>query len=462
MSEHHAQFQQHQQAGQPQQQQQQSQQQQQQQLLTIKVMRLGKPMLQLNSDGKFLLKPDGEFYPQESDSIFKESLKIPSAFGSITAGEVLKCCVCVTNSSPVDMTNVTLRVEVHKYTSPSATQLVYKNVLLDTISQPVATLTCGGRIDHIVQHKVIESGYHHIVCTVRYTRHLTSTAGSTAGAAAAAGTTMAATAASTQQQMTLRKSYGFNVGQPMAIQTRVHYLYPKEGHKWLVEAQMVAKVPMFLDSFTMETNDACVCNPLTPEESDPCVPPSPESRFPAHLPRFKPLTKYFVPDSVVHRVFEVTLKQNCSVPPTLGFACVSWNGPFGSPNKMNVPIITPVDKTPTAAQAPLPVSLVLIQPEAPTALLYKPFALKCTFSNTGSEPISATISFAEGTASGISLADHVSQGSKALLEPKKNVSVSFNLVSLQPGLQNLGQVAITETGTGRKLDFKDLGSIVVL
>ena len=495
MSDHHHHQQTSQQSQQLSQSQQQAQQQQaqqaqqQQQMLSIKVMRLGKPVLQLNNDGKFLLKPEVEgSCVQESDTLFKESLKIPSAFGSITAGEVLKCCICVTNSSPIDINNVILRVEINKYTNASATQLVYKNVLLDTISQPVATLTFGGKINHIVQHKVIDSGYHHIVCSVRYTRHMPSTpAGSVAaaGGGGGGGGTAAAVAAAVSgaggaaptQQMTLRKSYGFNVGQPMNVQARIHYLYPKEGHKWLVEVQAIAKVPVFLEGFSMEPCDSCTCTPLTPladggsgigEDSDGFPQPQPlqaggKSRFPAHLPRFKPLEKYFGPESVIHRVFEVALKPNTPVPQKLGTININWNGPFGSANKMSTSIVLPPEKAHSTKSA-TPITLVGIAPESPSVPLYTPFTLRCTFSNMGDEPIRATVSFTEGIASntGISLADHITQGDPILFEPKKEVTTTFNLVALCPGLQSIGRLTLTDLGNGKKMIFKDLGSIVVL
>lgn len=449
-------------------------------------MRLGKPMLQLNNEGKFLLKPevDESCCMQESDTLFKESLKIPSAFGSITAGEVLKCCICVTNSSPIDINNVVLRVEINKYTNPSATQLVYKNVLLDTTSQPVATLTFGGKINHIVQHKVIDSGYHHIVCSVRYTRHMPSTpAADSASAGTGTGTATAAAAGGTNggnanptQQMTLRKSYGFNVGQPMNVQARIHYLYPKEGHKWLVEVQAIAKVPVYLESFSMEPCDSCTCTPLTPlpdgssnnnSNENEGVPHGPQaggkSRFPAHLPRFKPLEKYFGPESVIHRVFEVSLRPNTPVPQKLGTISISWNGSFGAGNRMATSIVLPPEKAHSTKSA-TPITLVGIAPESPSVPLYTPFTLRCTFSNMGDEPIRATVSFTEGIASntGISLADHITQGDPILFEPKKEVTTTFNLVALCPGLQSIGRLTLTDLGNGKKMIFKDLGSIVVL
>lgn len=484
MSDHHQQPPQQSVQQSSQQQQQQQQQSQQQQLISIKVMRLGKPVLQLNNDGKFLLKPDVDGHPQESDAIFKESLKIPSAFGSITAGEVLKCCICITNSSVIDINNVVLRVEINKYTNSSATQLVYKNVLLDTISQPVPTLTFGGKINHIVQHKVIDSGYHHIVCSVRYTRHMpqssvspalqsqplsSSTSASTGGSAAAAA------AANSTQQMTLRKSYGFNVGQPMSIQTRVHYLCPKEGHKWLVEAQAVAKVPVYLESFSLEPSDACTCKPLTPAGSDvsgcgsgddehPVTGGSKVSRFPAHLPRFRPLEKYFSAESVIHSVFEVSLKPNYRIPSTLGVINICWSGPFGSANRMTASVALPPEKAHAPPKA-VPISLVGIAPESPSVRLYTPFALECTFLNMGTEPVIATVEFVENPASssaGISLADHIALGDPIVFEPKKEVAVSFNLVALNPGLQGIGRLVLRDIATGKKLYFKELGTIVVL
>lgn len=452
---------------------QQSVQQSSQHSISVKVMRLGKPSLQLNNDGKFLLKPEVDSCIQESDGIFKESLKIPSSFGNITVGEVLKCCICVTNTDTNDLTNVVIRVEINKYTNNSATQLVYKNVILDTSSQPIATLPFGGKINHIVQHKVIDSGYHHIVCSVRYTRH-TSTSYAAAAAAAAGQVGVGASGTvSPTQQMTLTKNYGFNVSQPMSIQTRIHCLYHKEGHKWLVEAQAAAKVPVFLESFSMDPSDACTCKVLSPQSNDSDNTPSDDipsgllstekSRFPAHLPRFKALEKYFGPDSVIHRVFEVTLRPNYNIPQTLGTINISWNGQLGSTNKMSTPVTLSQEMTNPSKSSSM-ISLVGIVPETPSVQLYKPFTLKCTFVNMGQKTIKATVAFTEDMTNntGISLADHIAAGEPIFFEPKKEFSTTFNLVALHPGLQSIGKITLTNLATGKKMVFKDLGSIVVL
>lgn len=109
--------------------------------------------------------------PSAYTPAIRDSLSIPATFGNIFSGETLRCCVSMSNGSPNDATQVSLKAELHA-TAGAVTASTRRATLLDTTEQPAQRLPGGERIDFFVSTPLSEPGPHVLVCTVAYTRQV--------------------------------------------------------------------------------------------------------------------------------------------------------------------------------------------------------------------------------------------------------------------------------------------------
>ena len=134
--------------------------------ITLKVMRLCKPSLTFGLPIPFP-PPAGDHgstspLEPEPNTALSGMLSLPQSFGDIYLGETFSCYISLCNTSPIDLAQVGLKVEVQ-------TQL-QRETLSDSSAteETVDRFASGQTLDRIVSYDLKDVGIHILICSALY------------------------------------------------------------------------------------------------------------------------------------------------------------------------------------------------------------------------------------------------------------------------------------------------------
>jgi hypothetical protein len=184
------------------------------QLLSLKVMKMSRPTLELhgnNASNYFLTDPKLNSPPL---------LFLPQQFGNVYLGETFSCYLSVNNDAPIPVRQMTLKAEVQTSTQ--------KFSLSDTTLTPHPDMLPGHCAPLVIRHEIKELGIHILICSVHYVTH-------------------------DGERKFFRKFYRFQVLNPLAVKTKAHST--KLGQVFLeVQISNVSQSTMFLERLRLDSS----------------------------------------------------------------------------------------------------------------------------------------------------------------------------------------------------------------
>jgi len=366
--------------------------------ITVRVMRLSKPILPITSPK--LPLPVGESSldspVQPPGSIYGYDLAVPSVFGRVAAGEKLCFLISLVNTSPADVSMIKVRVDLQKKATPNAPSFQLLETLIDTSATPIPLMLSGHRLEFACSTTVKDAATHSLACTVTYDKN-------------PASPTPGATPQVTEAKpvaTSYSKHFNFNVANDLIITTRTVSLFPEAGHTWLVEAKIECVVPLHMTSVNLypdksrpdiqvesvaATADSIAADP-SPEASSAAALAGAKwnlDSFPAHLPRVRNVKGLTTERSVLHKTFRVTLNgDGTTLPNPFGVLHVDWR----SVNCERGHLEQEVGYKPASDMKGIDLS---VEKEKDTVELYESFNVTCTITNRRPTDMSLLIAYSD-------------------------------------------------------------------
>eukprot|EP00727_Mastigamoeba_balamuthi_P002073 m51a1_g11863 hypothetical protein (470) ;mRNA; r:517092-518610 len=392
----------------------------------------------------------------------RDTLSIPTVFGSIAAGVSIRLCINLANSSLADVTRVALRVELHRVStapsrastpppSPSPPSRATSPVqgatpppppgvpagviaqpslvatLVDNTESPIAKMAPAERADFIVQQVIPEPGRYAIICLASYCR----------GA----------------DERSIRKSFNFAAGKALDIRTRTHDT-PRGA---LVEAEIEAFESFFVEDVSFEPSEHLAASPVVaPELPDPGA-----CEWPQSLPRLD-RTRVASPGHVLQSLFSVLPKDpNATrVRGELGHVRVAWRTGFGDLGVLySPPVRFDPAESPDGQQPPLEIRVERSPPAR--AVVHSPFPVTVRLTNTSGSRMTLRTAFSEEAGSGVVVAGVRAEAVAVDVAPGKFCEASATFLPLRPGIHKLGALRVIDDASGREFTFAGYASVLV-
>jgi hypothetical protein len=137
-----------------------------------------------------------------------------SSSGEMHLGETMCCYISSTNDGDHRVTNIVFKAEIQSG--------LRRYPLVDNSKSPLAEMTPGKSFDHVIRHKLSETGGHMLVCSLSYTTH-------------------------NNENLHLRKFFKFPVTSPLSIEVSTTPI----PHGFVLSSDLCNKTAagMFIESF---------------------------------------------------------------------------------------------------------------------------------------------------------------------------------------------------------------------
>ncbi|KAG0166397.1 hypothetical protein DFQ28_007258 [Apophysomyces sp. BC1034] len=406
-------------------------------LLSLKVMRLSRPLLATNSPVYYEVsdKPTPLVEGLESlhisdltashpivgrndveirDFGLSQLLQLPSTFGNIYLGESFNTFVSVNNESLEDVHQVGVKVELQTSSQ--------RFVLSDTTAMPKTTLDPRATYDVTVAHEIKELGVHILVCFVQYYTQ-------------------------DGKRRSFRKYEKFQVANPLAVKTKLNNLV--DGRVFLeAQLQNVSAGPMYLERMKFEPSEHFNfqdLNCIVGSEDDASV-------FGNH---------FIHPQDVRQYLYLLTPRDphNDRIARTtnaLGKLDILWRSSMGDVGRLQTSQLT--------RKAPM-LEDVEVQPfwvaEGPVrVVLETPFRLGLRIRNHSAQNMKLVLS-AVKTKMGSVLLSGLSSRQLGEVAPNQSTETELEFFPLTPGLQRVGGLKVMDLLTGYTKDIDHLCDVFV-
>lgn len=407
------------------------------QLLTLKVMRLTKPKLQMGSPvtcepvdvaDPATLNTSLEPFGKESIATVRalpnfalgEVFGLPQSFGSIFLGEVFCSYLSVFNESQESATVVSVTAELQTGSD--------RALVTPAKSQPKDSLEPGGSMDIIVRHEVKELGTHLLVCSVAYMT--------------AAG-----------EKKTFRKFFRFQVYKPLDIKTMVYNV----ENDVILEAQIqnITQSPMFIQKVDVLANElfkTVDLNVIRAEDGeDGGDGGAPRTTFDA--------MRYLNPQDVRQYLYclsgaDGSTAEQVMAATTIGKLEIVWRTNLGELGRL---------QTNELPRMPIVGVLVGIQVlTAPgEAVFGKLFAVTCRITNKSTNKMDLSTRVLPDKVGNVKLAG-VANRSLGVLEPAATLDLHLELIALSTGLQAIRGLGLFDGVTKKLHELTTLPHIFVI
>lgn len=385
-------------------------------LLSLKVMRLSKPTLQLSTatlsteagDVKqkktkskifflFFLKKIKFTFEKNTkvlDEVLGSSssnaaaanvatglLALPSAFGQIYLGETFTSYVSLSNGTPYEVTQVVVKAELQTASNR-------KFMLLDTSAAP-ATIASVSNADHVVTHDIKEAGQHILGCTASYNTR-------------------------SGERRQFRKFFRFQVQQPLTVKQKLHSI----GHDLLLEVQLtnITADPLVIEAARLDPHAALVATVVDADFDRP------DDRAPAAAAVARQCRRgaaaserRLLPATAIRQLlYRLSPRVNsaagfraAAAAVNVGKLDITWRHGTGNAGRLQTAHF--VHKL---AHELAPLELYIL--DSPhDVVLEREFSLRCEFVNAGTAPMLLSLAFASSVASAAAAAAAVAAAAAA-------------------------------------------------
>lgn len=407
------------------------------QLLTLKVMRLTKPKLQMGSPvtcepadvaDPATLNTSLEPFGKETIATVRalpnfalgEVFGLPQSFGSIFLGEVFCSYLSVFNESQDSATAVSVTAELQTGSD--------RALVTPVKAEPKDSLEPGGSMDIIVKHEVKELGTHLLVCSVAY---LTESG----------------------EKKTFRKFFRFQVYKPLDIKTMVYNV----ENDVILEAQIqnITQSPMFIQKVDVLANElfkTADLNVIRAEDGeDGGDGGAPRTTFDA--------MRYLNPQDVRQYLYclsaaDGSTAEQVMAATTIGKLEIVWRTNLGELGRL---------QTNALPRMPIVGVLVGIQVlSAPSEAVFgKLFAITCRITNKSTNKMDLSTRVLQEKVGNVKLAG-VANRSLGVLEPAATLDLHLDLIALSTGLQAIRGLGLFDAVTKKQHELTTLPHIFVV
>lgn len=339
-------------------------------------------------------------------------LSLPQTFGNIFLGETFTCYVCVHNDSD----EMTTGVQVQADLQTSAQRLPLGG------STVVNKLEPNESVDQVLHHEVKELGTHILICGVHYT--------TVQG-----------------EKLYFRKFFKFQVLKPLDVKTKFHDV--KHGET-LLEAQVqnITTTPMFIEAVMLDPSPAYIVADLNVFCGDP---DGKELTFGQNA--------YLGPGDSRQYLYQLipkapvvadSKKTNVT---SVGKLDMVWRTSMGERGRL---------QTSQLQKANPPLSDLIVTGENIPDVVQteKPFEVSLKIMNNSAKDMSLRMVLSKSKTIGI---HWTGTSGKYLgeLKTKQSLFTKVTLLPIQPGIQTIGFLSLTDIMSGKTYKIDDVGQVFV-
>ena len=192
--------------------------------LSLKVMRLSKPLLSSKQD--VIMSFSNNIESLQLPSI-DSTMSLPSSFGNIHLGEYLNCLLVLANNSlnGAAFHKVTMKIELQ-----TTNQRI---TLYDTSLEPANEMKNKDIISTVIKQEIKETGVHVLICSIHYKVH-----------------------ENDLEKKFFRKFYKFQVINPLSVKTKVNYCEERSCLFLEAQVQNLSMETLFLNQVKFLPSEA--------------------------------------------------------------------------------------------------------------------------------------------------------------------------------------------------------------
>ncbi|KAI8366789.1 uncharacterized protein BYT42DRAFT_587888 [Radiomyces spectabilis] len=413
-------------------------------VLSLKVMRLSRPLLATNSPIYYEAaeKPNSLVEGLESLNIsdlaashpvlateniqirdfgLSEMLQLPSNFGNIYLGETFNTFISISNESDQAVHQVGVKIELQTSSQ--------RFMLSDTTTVPRTTLEPYSTHDVTVSHEIKELGVHILVGSVHYT-------------------------SADGKKRHFRKFYKFQVSNPLAVKTKLNNM--ADGRVFLeAQLQNVSAGPMYLERMKFESSEH-----FTHQDLNFKVPSGDPSSDQNETSVFH--TQFIHPQDVRQYLYmliprESSNKRIARTTNALGKLDIMWRSAMGDLGRLQTSQLT--RKAPMLEE--IEVQPFWIMPGPVKVVLETPFRLGIRVHNHSNQNMKLVLS-AVKTKMGSALLSGLSSRHLGEVGANQSIETQLDFFPLTPGLQRVGGLRVMDLLTGYTKEVDHLCDAFVL
>ncbi|KAI8343259.1 hypothetical protein BC941DRAFT_410882 [Chlamydoabsidia padenii] len=429
-------------------------------LLSLKVMRLTRPLLATHSPVYYEQQQEKKSslvegleaihisdlsasHPIESDGPLNirdfglgQMLKLPSAFGNIYLGESFSTLVSFNNETGTD-TVYDMGAKIELQTSSQ------RFSLYDTLTTPQKTMLPHTSQDVTVSHEIKELGVHILVCSVHYVTP-------------------------DGKKRHFRKFYKFQVSNPLAVKTKLNNL--ADGRVFMeAQVQNVSAGPMYLERMKFEPSEYFDFEDMNQQQQDQQQVSVFGDAF-IHPQDIRQYLYLLTPKTSSQNKDRIARTTNA-----LGKLDIVWRSAMGDMGRLQTsqltrkaPVLEDIEVQPIDATVTLNNNnnnnndnSAHTTTTTDRIILETPFQLALKVRNHSTQPMHLVLS-ANKTKMGSVLLSGLSTRLLGDLPSNESTETRLEFFPLTPGLQRVGGLKVVDTITGYTKDVDHLCDVFVL